>query len=300
MRSYCTATLDRWPAVRRDSLWKRPTVSAGTFFAILALALVEAGSAQAENCVSSYPANSLDRKTCLCRQFLSTRPAPGCRRSCGPSTGYQRKEAHCGPLTRDAPRSPALSPESGPRLATRTAKSEPPPKPSEKLAPSSVVANPQPPQGSTSASPGRSDSVRGRNSKRPADGFDVNAARKLSAAVKPVQRAVSNPQQSHPPANADHAHGHPCFNVDPQTRQRCIAPPGSPVVDMNTTLSDGTPITRFNWQFTNGCTRDIQVTVKQDNGSIPMLLGGKHSLTFYCLSFEGCHEFTSYSEKCGR
>jgi hypothetical protein len=54
-------------------------------------------------------------------------------------------------------------------------------------------------------------------------------------------------------------------------------------------LSDGTRVVRFNWRFTNGCSRDIQVTVKQDSRSTSKLVAGKNSWTFYCLSSEGCH-----------
>lgn len=212
------------PALQRDVLL---ATRAYVLFAIIAFGLLEGGRAQAENCMSSYPAKSLDRKTCLCRQFLSRPSPPGCRRTCDPSTGYQPKESHCGP--QDASRSSV--------------------------------------QMSTPGS-------------------------------RPGQQSAISAQQGHPQANANNAPGPACVNVDPQTGHRCIARPGSPVVDMNTTLSDGTRVVRFNWQFTNSCHRDIQVTVKQDNGSIPKLVTAKNSWTFYCLSSEGCHEFTGYSEKC--
>jgi hypothetical protein len=211
MRTHDTAMLSRWPALRRNVLL---AIRAYALFAIIVFALLEGGRAQAENCMSSYPANSLDRKACLCRQFLSRPSTPGCRRTCGPSTGYQPKESHCGPQ---------------------------------------------------------------------------------DASTSSVQTSTA---QGHPQANASNAPGPACVNVDPQTGHRCIARPGSPVVDMNTTLSDGTRVIRFNWQFTNGCSRDIHVTVKQDNGSTPKLVAAKNSWTFYCLSSEGCHEFTGYSEKC--
>ena len=296
MRPLCTATWTRWPAVRRNSLLKRPKVR--VLFALLALALL-GGQVQAENCISLYPTNSLDRKACLCRQFLSTASAPGCKRTCGPSTEYRPKQFHCGPLAQDASRSPVRSPKSGTHLATSVAESEPPRKSSDKRAPSRVVSNSEPIGRSTGASPGGSDSIRAQDSMRPPDASTVNAAPKVSEAIKPAQRPVSNPQQSHPRADTNNAQGHSCFNVDPQTGHRCIPPPGSPVVDMNTTLSDGTSVTRFNWKFTNDCTRNIQVTVRQDNGLSPLLVSGKNSRTFYCLSFEGCHKFTGYSEKCG-
>ena len=257
------AMLSRWTALRRSFLL---TILAYAVFAIIASALLE-GRAQAENCISSYPANSLDRKACLCRQFLSRPSAPGCRRTCGPSTGYQPKESHCGPLAQDASRSSEQSQKSGPRPAT----SKPPPKSSDNRAPSMTVPNPELTRKLTGTSTARS---------------------------KPGQQPVGSPQQGHPRANANNAQGPSCVNVDPQTGHRCITPPGSPVVDMNTTLSDGTRVVRFNWRITNVCTRDIQVTVKQDNGSTPKLVSGKNSWTFYCLSVEGCHKFTGYSEKC--
>jgi hypothetical protein len=224
MRPRYTAMLSRWPALRRNVL---PAIRAFALFAIVLFALLEAERVQAENCISSYPANSLDRKACLCRQFLGKPSTPGCRRTCGPSTGYQPKESHCGP--QDASRS---------TVQTSTERS------------------------------------------------------------KSSQQPVISPQQDQVRANASNAQGPACINVDPQTGHRCIARPGSPVVDMNTTLSDRTRVVRFNWRFTNGCSRDIQVTVKQDNRTTPKLVAGKNSWTFYCLSSEGCHEFTGYSEKC--
>jgi len=224
MRTHDTAMLSRRPALQRSILL---AIRACALFAIMVFALLEGGPAQAENCMSSYPANSLDRKACLCRQFLSRPSTPGCRRTCGPSTGYEPKESHCGP--QDASRS---------SVQTSTARSE--------------------------------------GGQQPAIGA----------------------QQGHPQANANSGPGPACLNIDPQTGHRCIARPGAPVVDMNTTLSDGTRVVRFNWRFTNGCNHDIQVTVKQDNGSTPKLVTAKNSWTFYCLSSEGCHEFTGYSEKC--
>jgi hypothetical protein len=224
MRRYYVAMLSGWPAPRRNVL---PAIRACALFAIVLFALLEGGRVQAENCISSYPANSLDRKACLCRQFLSKLSTPGCRRTCDPSTGYQPRESHCAP--QDASRSTA-------QMSTQHSKSSP-------------------------------------------------------------QPAIS-PQQDHALANASNAQGPACVNVDAQTGHRCIARPGSPVVDMNTTLSDGTRVVRSNWRFTNGCRRDIQVTVKQDNRTTPKLVAGNNSWTFYCLSSEGCHEFAGYSEKC--
>jgi hypothetical protein len=296
MRSLCVATWARWPALRRSSLWKRPKTRA--LFALLAFALLgERG--QAENCISLYPTNSLDRKVCLCRQFLSAPSAPGCKRICGPSTGYRFKQFHCEPLAQDALRSPARPPELGTHVAIPAAELEAPRGSSDKRAPLRMVSNSEPIRGSTGASPGGSDSIRAQDSTRPPDASAVNAAPRVSAAVKLAQRSVSNPQQSYPRADTNNAQGHLCFNVDPKTGRRCIPAPGSPVVDMNTTLADGTVVTRFNWKFANSCTRDVQVTVRQDNGSSAMRVGGKNSRTFYCLSFEGCHKFTGYSEKCG-
>jgi hypothetical protein len=224
MRLHYTAMLSRSPTLRCNIL---PAIRTCTLFAIVLFALLEGGRVQAENCISSYPANSLDRKACLCRQFLSKPSTPGCRRTCSTSTGYQPKESHCGP--QDASRS---------TVQTSTERS------------------------------------------------------------KSSQQPAINPQQDQVRANASNAQGPACFNVDPQTGHRCIARPGSPAVDMNTTVSDGTRVVRFNWRFTNGCSRDIQVTVKQDSRSSSKLVAGKNSWTFYCLSSEGCHEFTGYSEKC--
>jgi hypothetical protein len=290
MRPLCTATWAKWPAVRRNSLWKWPKV--GVLFALFAFALL-GGRAQAENCISLYPRNSLDRKTCLCRQFLSAPSAPGCKRACGSSTGYRPKQFHCGPLAQEVSRPPGRPPESGSHLAMPAPESEPPRKSSDKRAPSRALSNSEPIGGATGASPGGSESVRAQDSMRPADGSIAHAA------IKTAQRPASNPQPNHPRAETNNAQGRSCFNVDPRTRQRCIPPPGSPIVDMNTTLADGTLVTRFNWKFTNGCTRNIQVTVSRDNGSTPTLVGGKNSRTFYCLSLEGCHKFKGYSEKCG-
>jgi hypothetical protein len=297
MRPLCTATWAQWPAVRHNSLWKRPEI--GVLFALLAFALL-GGPAQAENCISSYPTNSLDRKACLCRQFLSTPSGPGCKRTCGPSTGYRPKQFHCGPLAQGPSRSPARSPKSDSHVATLAPEPSPPRKSSDKGASSRAVSNSEPIGRSTGASPGGTDSVRAQDSMRSADSSVVNAAPKVSTANRPAQRPLSNPQPSHPRADTNNAQGHSCFNVDPKTGQRCLPPPGSPIVDMNTTLSDGTLVTRFNWKFTNGCTRNIQVTVRQDNGSAPLLVSGKSSRTLYCLSLEGCHKFTSYSEKCAK
>jgi hypothetical protein len=296
MRPLCVATWARWPAVRRSCLWKRPKVR--VLFALLTFALL-GERAQAENCISLYPTNSLDRKVCLCRQFLSAPSAAGCKRICGPSTGYRPKQGHCGPPAQDALRSPVRPPELGTHVATPAAESEAPPRSSDKGAPSRMVSNSEPIRRSTGASAGGSDSIRAQDSTRPSGASAVNAVPKVSAAIKTAQRPVTNPQQSRPRADTNNAQGHSCFNVEPQTGQRCIPPPGSPVVDMNTTLADGTLVTRFNWKFANGCTRNIQVTVGQDNGSSATLVGGKNSHTFYCLSFEGCHKFTGYSEKCG-
>jgi hypothetical protein len=295
MRPLCTATWAKWPAVRRNSLWKWPKV--GVLFALFVFALL-GGGAQAENCISLYPRNGLDRKACLCRQFLSTPSAPGCKRTCGPSTGYRPKQFHCGTLAQEALRSPVRSPESGSHRTIPATESEPPRKSADKRAPSKVVSNSEPIGGATGASPGGSDSVRAHDSMRPADASVDNAAPKVSAPIKSAQRP-SNPQPSRPRADTNNAQGHSCFNVDPRSGQRCIPSPGSPIVDMNTTLSDGTVVTRFNWKFTNSCTRNIQVTARRDNGSTPMLVSGKNSRTFYCLSLEGCHKFTGYSEKCG-
>ena len=224
MSPHYTAMLSRCPALRRNIL---PAIRACALFAIVLFALLEGGRVQAENCVSSYPANSLARKVCLCNQFLSKPSTLGCRRTCDPSTGYQPRESHCGP--QDASRS------------------------------------------TVQTSTGRS---------------------------KSSQQPAIRSQQDQLRANASNAQGPACVNVDPQTGLRCIARPGSPVVDMNTTLSDGTRVVRFNWRFTNRCSRDIQVTVKQDNRTTPKLVAANNSWTFYCLSFEGCHEFTGYSEKC--
>jgi hypothetical protein len=224
MRRHYIAMFCRWLALRRSVL---PAIRACALFAIVLMALLQGRRVQAENCISSYPANSLDRKACLCRQFLSKPSTPACRRTCDSSTGYQPRESHCGP--QDASRS---------SVQTSTERS--------KLSQQPAISS-------------RQDQVR---------------------------------------ANANDARGPACVNVDPQTGHRCIAPPGSPVVDMNTILSDGTRVARFNWRFTNGCSRDIQVTVKQDNRTTPKLVAGNNSLTFYCLSSEGCHEFAGYSEKC--
>jgi len=291
----CVATWARWPAVRRSCLWKRPKVR--VLFALLAVALL-GERAQAENCISLYPTNSLDRKVCLCRQYLSAPSVPGCKRICGASTGYRPKQFHCGPLAQDASRSPARPPDLGAHVATPAAESEVPRGSSDKHTPARMVSNSEPIRRSSSV-PGSSGLIRAQDSMRPSDASTINAAPKVSAAVKPTQRPVGNPQQSHPRADTNNAQGHSCFNVDPQTGQRCILPPGSPVMDMNTTLSDGTLVTRFNWKFAHDCTRNIQVTVRQDNGSSGTLVGGKNSRTLYCLSFEGCHEFRGYSEKCG-
>jgi hypothetical protein len=282
---FCVAT---WAS---SCLWKRPKVR--VLFALLAFALL-GERAQAENCISLYPTNSLDRKVCLCRQYLSAPSVPGCKRICGPSTEYRPKQFHCGPLGQDASRSLARPPE----LGTHAAESEVPRRSSDKRAPARMLSNSEPIRRSTSV-PGGADSIRAQDSTRPPDTSAINAAPKVSAATQPTQRPVNNPQQSHPRADTNNAQGHSCFNVDPQTGQRCILPPGSPVLDMNTTLSDGTLVTRFNWKFANGCSRNIQVRVRQDNGSSATLVGGKNSRTFYCLSFQGCHEFTGYTEKCG-
>jgi hypothetical protein len=296
MRSLCAPVWVKWPAVRRNSLLKRPKIR--VLFALLVFALV-GGQAHAENCISLYPANSLDRKACLCRQFLSTPSGSGCKRSCGPSTGYRPKQFHCGPLTQGPSRSPVQSAESRSHLATPGPESRPPWKSSDKRTSSRGVSNSEPIGRSTGASAGGSDSVRAQAPTQPADSSVVNAAPKMSTASKPAQR-LGNPQPSHPRADTTNAQGHSCFNVDPQTGQRCIPPPGSPIVDMNTTLSDGTLVTRFNWKLTNGCSRNIQVMVRQDNGVTPVLVSGKSSRTSYCLSSEGCHKFMGYSEKCGK
>jgi hypothetical protein len=224
MRRHYIAMLPRWPALRRRVL---PAIRACSLFAIVLIALLAGGRVQAENCISSYPANSLDRKACVCRQFLSKPSTPACKRTCDPSTGYQPREFHCGP--QDASRS------------------------------------------------------------------SVQTSREGS---KSSQQPAISPQQDQVRANASNARGPACVNVDPEAGRRCIARPGSPIVDMNTILSDGTRVVRFNWRFTNGCSRDIQVTVKQDNRTISKLVAGNNSWTFYCLSSEGCHEFTGYSEKC--
>jgi hypothetical protein len=293
----CAAAWVKWRAVRRNSLWKRPKMR--VLFALLVFALL-GGQAHAENCISLYPANSLDRKACLCRQFLSTPSGPGCKRSCGPSTGYRPKQFHCGPLTEGPSRSAVQSAEPGSHLPTPGPESRPPWKSSDKRASSRGVSNSETIGRSTGVSPGGSDSVRAQDPTQLADSSVVNTAPKMSTAGKSAQRPLNNPQPSHPRVDTTNAQGHSCFNVDPQTGQRCIPPPGSPIVDMNTTLSDGTLVTRFNWKFTNGCSRNIQVMVRQDNGVTPMLVNGKSPRTFYCLSFEGCHKFMGYSEKCGK